>query len=179
MTANGGQWNTLGFYDFAEGSAGSIRILTTNTTGFIIADAVWIEPYDAPPVPNDWDGNGLDDNWERYYFLNAGGVDPDDDPDGDGFTNMGEFISGCDPHDKSSFFSIRKMLCEEVSEQPGTSAIQLNWPSIEGRSYTVKWSTTPGGVYQLLESGIPASPPMNSYAVESDLPRGFFKVIVE
>jgi len=179
MTANGGKWNTLGFYHFAQGTAGSVRILSTNTTGYIIADAVWIEPYDAPPVPNDWDGNGLDDNWERYHFLNAGGVDPDEDPDDDGLTNMGEFISGCDPNDKSSFFSIKKMLCEDVPALPGTSGIELNWPSISGRTYTVKWSATPGGAYQVLESGIAATPPVNIYQVESDLPRGFFKVIVE
>lgn len=179
MTTSGGEWNTLGVYHFAQGTGGSIRIQTTNTTGYIIADAIWLEPYKAPAVQNDWDGNGLDDNWERYHFLNAGGVDPDGDPDGDGLTNMGEFISGCDPNDKSSFFSIRKMLCEEIPALPGASAIEINWPSIAGRSYTVQWSTAPGGVYQRLESNIPATPPMNAYQVERTLPRGFFKVVVD
>jgi hypothetical protein len=179
MTANGGQWNTLGVYSFVEGSAGSVRICSTNTTGFIIADAVWFEPYEAPLDVSDWDANGLTDSWERYYFLNAGGVDPDADPDGDGLTNMGEFISGCDPTDEESFFSIKQMLCGESTTQTGFSDIQLNWPSIEGRTYTVKWSASPGGVYNTLESGISATPPMNSYDLEKDLPRGFFKVIVE
>ena len=179
MTANGGQWNTLGTYTFTVGTFGSVRICSTNTTGYIIADAVWLEPYEAPLVLEDWDGNGLTDSWERWYFINAGGVDPDADPDGDGLTNMGEFISGCDPTDEESFFSIKQMLCGESTTQPGSSDIQLNWPSIEGRTYTVKWSTSPGGVYNTLKSDISATPPMNSYDIESDLPRGFFKVIVE
>jgi len=179
MTANGGQWNTLGVYSFAQGTAGSVRILSADTTGYIIADALWFEPYRAAPDLSDWDGNGLDDSWERYHFLNAGGVDPDDDPDGDGFTNLGEFISGCDPNDPNSFFSIRKMLCGDLPEQPGARSVELNWPSVTGRRYTVQWSSAPGGVYQVLESGIPATPPLNSYQVQSTLPSGFFKVSVE
>jgi hypothetical protein len=71
------------------------------------------------------------------------------------------------------------MISGDIPAQPGTHGVQVDWPSVEGRTYTVKWSATPGGVYQVLESGINATPPMNSYAIESVLPRGFFKVFVE
>ena len=179
MTASGGQWNAVGTYNFAEGTSGSVRICSTNTTGYIIADAVWFEPYGDPVDDSDWDRNGLTDSWERWYFLNAGGVDPDDDPDGDGLTNMGEFIAGCDPTDEESFFSIKQLLCGDSSSQPGSSDIQLNWPSAEGRTYTIKWSSSVAGPYTELTNNIPATPPMNSHGIESDLPRGFFKVIVE
>ena len=179
MTVDGNQWNVLGTYVFEKGTSGYLRICTTNTTGYIIADAVWFEPYEAPADMSDWDGNGLADSWERWYFLNAGGVDPEDDPDGDGLTNLGEFIAGCDPTDGGSYFSIKSMLCGEAPALPGISAIELRWPSAEGRAYTVKWSAAVAGPYSILESGIPATPPMNAYAVESAPPRGFFKVIVE
>ena len=180
MTANGGQWNTLGTYTFDEGTNGHVRICTAGTTGSIIADAVWFEPGSTTTQSiTDWDGNGLDDNWERWYFLNAGGVDPEGDPDDDGLTNLGEFIAGCDPLDRDSVFSIRGMLSGDMPSAPGSRAIELSWPSIEGRTYTVKWSTSVQGPYDVLQTGIPANPPMNTYDVETPLPSGFFKVIAE
>ncbi|MCC7376550.1 MAG: hypothetical protein IT581_17960 [Verrucomicrobiales bacterium] len=40
----GGQWVSLGTYPFAAGLSGRVRLLTTGTDGFVIADAVrWVE----------------------------------------------------------------------------------------------------------------------------------------
>ena len=52
-------------------------------------------------------GNGLPDWWERYYFFggwsgSGGSIDPDDDPDYDGLTNLEEFESGADPLDRDT-----------------------------------------------------------------------------
>jgi probable HAF family extracellular repeat protein len=49
---------------------------------------------------NDSDLNGLPDDWEKFYFGQTG-VDPNADPDGDGFTNIQEFQNGTDPTDSS------------------------------------------------------------------------------
>lgn len=46
----------------------------------------------------DLDGNGLPDDWERQNFGRTG-VDPNDDPDGDGLTNMQEYLAGTHPRD--------------------------------------------------------------------------------
>lgn len=45
----------------------------------------------------DADGNGLANSFERYYFGKWCGVDPRADPDGDGNTNLQEFLDGTDP----------------------------------------------------------------------------------
>jgi hypothetical protein len=47
-------------------------------------------------VMRDTDGNGLPDWWERHFFGNIG-VNPNADPDGDGQTNLQEFLAGADP----------------------------------------------------------------------------------
>jgi hypothetical protein len=46
----------------------------------------------------DSDGNGLPDAWEQHYFGHLG-VDPNADPDGDGLTNLQEYLNGTDPND--------------------------------------------------------------------------------
>src|SRR5439155_943355 len=56
-------------------------------------------------VPEDFDANGLNDDWEVQYFGQIG-VDPDADGDGDGLSNLQEFLSGTDPTDAASAFRI-------------------------------------------------------------------------
>jgi hypothetical protein len=46
----------------------------------------------------DTDHNGLPDDWELRYFSHVG-VDPNADNDGDGVTNLQEYLSGTDPTD--------------------------------------------------------------------------------
>jgi Mg-chelatase subunit ChlD len=46
--------------------------------------------------PTDTDGDGLPDEWEILYFGNLD-QGPDGDPDGDGLTNMYEYLAGTNP----------------------------------------------------------------------------------
>ena len=50
-------------------------------------------------LTDDENHNGLPDSWELQYFgsLNASGGGPNDDPDGDGFTNLQEYRAGLNP----------------------------------------------------------------------------------
>lgn len=47
---NGGQWVNLGTYDFDAGRAGSVRLRTDGTNGFVIADAARFFPGGSPGV---------------------------------------------------------------------------------------------------------------------------------
>ena len=57
----------------------------------------------------DSDSDGLPDVWERDNFNCITCANPDDDPDGDGYTNLEEFKAGTDPNDASSIPSYHKI----------------------------------------------------------------------
>ena len=177
MQTNSGVWNVLGVWPFEAGGEASVRILTAGAAGsYVIADAVRFSPYVEQPDAADWDANGLPDEWERYYFLNEGGINPDADRDGDGLCNYGEYLAGTDPTDARSTFSIREMLNGEAGGQQQAGSLVVRWPSVEGRIYDVLWSETLGGAFTVLETGLPATPPLNSYTVATDRAAGFYKV---
>jgi hypothetical protein len=55
--------------------------------------------YRTGVAPEDADQDGMPDDWERRHGLAP--QDPNDrnlDPDGDGYTNLEEFLNGTDPH---------------------------------------------------------------------------------
>jgi pectate lyase len=57
----------------------------------------WPE-YKSSPAPIDTDHDGMPDEWEREFKLNPG--DPSDGPkdqDGDGYTNVEEWLNGTNP----------------------------------------------------------------------------------
>jgi len=58
----------------------------------------WPPEYKKAEAPADSDADGMPDEWEKKYGLNPN--DPSDaskDADGDGYTNIEEYINGTDP----------------------------------------------------------------------------------
>ena len=85
----------------------------------------------ANPTDADIDGNGIPDFWGRYYFgtsrLSALG-----DDDGDGDSNLLEFLAG--NHPRSPISSYRT----QPTYSDGT--FTLDFPTMTGRSYRIWWS---------------------------------------
>lgn len=97
-------------------------------------------------IGTDADGDGLPDAWEEWV-LDMAGLDsspaaiaafrPGDDADGDGMTNLAEFLAGTDP-----FISTDLLKVESFRIVPGSQRVELKFYTVPGRKYRVLMSET-------------------------------------
>jgi hypothetical protein len=81
----------------------------------------------------DANGNGLPDAWERALLQVGGGtgaIRPEDDFDGDGLSNLEEYIAGTYAFDSQDGFALKINRTEN-------QAIQLSFMAIRGRTYSI------------------------------------------
>ena len=92
----------------ADGTGPSLQRLLAS--GFGNEPSNW---FAAPPTPGranaelDSDNDGMPDAWEIAHGTDAHSPDNNDDPDGDGFTNLNEYLAGTDPQDAGSVLKLR------------------------------------------------------------------------
>jgi hypothetical protein len=109
-------------------------------------------------LPADTDGDGLGDAWERIFFGGLGAL-PNDDPDGDGLTNLREYRAGTTPTDPNSLF-------EFIDISPVLGGVYLRWSSQPNRTYRLRRSTvlSPNAAgYEIIRTGLAATPPVNEF----------------
>lgn len=91
--------------------------------------------FGTSATTNDTDGDGLPDGFE----VDTDGVDPvvNDgiDVDNDGARNDHELIAGTDPLDEHEFLSLHTLALS------GEGAV-ISWPTVTGRVYTLRFSTS-------------------------------------
>jgi hypothetical protein len=130
----------------------------------------------------DTDGDGMPDDWEERHALAA--LDPGDrneDADDDGMSNYAEYLAGTSPRDPLSTLQVD---IESASEAPRgiRLPVTLRWQSTSNRTYSI-WQTADlkDIPFELLETGIVATPPENEYtdAGSSNRNSGFYRVGVE
>ncbi|HRT56487.1 MAG TPA: lamin tail domain-containing protein [Candidatus Paceibacterota bacterium] len=108
----------------------------------------------------DSDGDGMPDEWEEGHGLNKYINDAGLDPDGDGLSNLQEFLAGTDPQDRHSYLRIAG-----VSDSP--TGIRIEFEARAGRTYSVLYNDRLGlGPWQKL-ADVPA-PPNDQPAVVFD-----------
>jgi hypothetical protein len=81
---------------------------------------------------DDKNNDGMADSWEMANFGTLN-VNPGDDPDHDGMSNLAEFIAGTDPKNANSVLHMTK-----VKQQAG--GILLNWQAGTNVTYYVQRS---------------------------------------
>jgi len=82
----------------------------------------------------DSDSDGMPNWWEDFYNLDKS--DPADaalDYDGDGATNLKEFLAGTQPNTSFSVF--------RISQRRETNNVRLTWTTVGGKSYRVQTNT--------------------------------------
>ena len=125
------------------------------------------------PGGTDTDSDGIPDGWELYYSLNRNVADPNLDSDGDGMTNLMEYIAHTDPTAASSAFRISSV------QKPGTSSLTLSWESVAGLTYLVQSASSPAGPFATLQTVTSAGDETTSATVPTAGGRMFFRVLVQ
>ncbi|MEP1216110.1 MAG: hypothetical protein ABJM11_21330 [Marinobacter sp.] len=91
----GGEWFKLG--TFRMSSLTSRVVVSDDADGYVIADAILFKEAAGTPSV-DGDNDGMPDAWELEQGLDpTNALDAEQDPDGDGLTNLQESLGMTDP----------------------------------------------------------------------------------
>jgi hypothetical protein len=90
----------------------------------------------TPAALLDTDGDGMPDGWEIANNFNPNNPnDAGQDADGDGFTNLAEYLAGTDPHNVASFLRISEIIPFVSSNAPAL----IRFLAYSNASYTVEF----------------------------------------
>jgi len=93
-------------------------------------------------------GDGIPNGWKQQY-----GLDPFNptvagaDPDGDGMSNLQEYLAGTDPTNSASYFHI-------FSIAPQGNDTVITWMTVGGLTNAVETTSDPGGSYSNISGNI-------------------------
>jgi hypothetical protein len=104
----------------------------------------------------DLDHDWMPDWWEEDCFGGSTNGQASADDDGDGSSNLDEWIAGCDPNSATSRFVA-------AAQTPSPAGNVITWPCATGRTYNLYWCTNLVDGFLPLATNLPAVLPHNSY----------------
>ncbi len=124
---------------------------------------------------NDSDGDSMPDDWEMLHgFDRFSALDAGLDADGDGLSNLQEYLLGTDPRNRSSGLELK------ITLLPDRANLVLSFTAVSNYSYAIEWATGISGTTwatlqeiesaptnRLIEVTVPAASPGRFYRLRS------------
>jgi len=153
--------------DVAPGSVQRYQIVEFDNQGRLLAYG----PYDLT-----LDGGEVSyATWAADIDWADADSDPNADPDGDGLTNVEEYLAGTHPLNANSVLRITQI------DLLGDSVL-VSWQSETGKVYTVQMSSTLFDTFLPVATRVEATPPVNSEPIPvhpESVEKAFFRVLVD
>jgi len=155
--------------------AGTYQVIVTNSVGQATS-----QPVVLTVVGYDSDGDGIPDSWMLLHFGHSTGMAFDfsraqDDPDGDGMSNLKEYLSGTDPLDFNSCLRL------QAWATGANGGCQLQFTAMAGLTYTVQSSTNLAGANWFKWQDVLADPTTRLMTItapgDTNAPNHFYRVI--
>jgi len=143
------------------------RFLTADLSGSVRTALITSVAFTIKAAAYDQDNDDLMDAWEQQIVIANGAdginsiydVQSTNDFDQDGFNEEQEHYTGTIPTNSGSFFEVQSTVYN-----PEQNQMVLQWPSASNRTYTLFGRTNLiTGNRAVLFTGIPATPPVNTY----------------
>ena len=148
----------------------SVEVLGRNSAGDWQESPTVSRSWTVSSTPPDSDADGMPDAWELTHNLDpASASDAPLDPDGDGLSNLSEFIAGTTPRNPASTLAL-------AGSSLPDSSIRLSFNAVAGKSYRIDSAPSPNGPWSELTRLSPATAGPVSHDSAIAPPNRFFRL---